>query len=281
MKTGLRNTLILANALTLLIIIVSYFLPLTVIRTLLGLPLLLVMPGFTLISALFPRKDDLDGIERAALSFALSIIVVPIVGLILNYTPWGISIYPILISLAIFIMITSGLSWFRQHRLAETERLTVSLVVNLPWRGRSLLEKTLLVTTIIVILGAIGTLGYAIVSPRIGERFTEFYITGLDGQLVDFSEELTIGEEGQIVVSVANHEHEYVSYQVEVRLNGMPYAQTTSPELDHGEKWVDTVSFVPDRVGDNQKVELILYKMGESEPYRGPLRILINVSEPE
>jgi len=38
-------------------------------------------------AALFPGKDDLDGIERIALSFGLSIAVVPLMGLALNYTP--------------------------------------------------------------------------------------------------------------------------------------------------------------------------------------------------
>ena len=45
----------------------------TVIRTILGLFLILFIPGYSLIAALFPKKGDLDGIERAALSFGLSI----------------------------------------------------------------------------------------------------------------------------------------------------------------------------------------------------------------
>jgi len=58
----------------------------TPVRIILGLHLVLFLPGYALIAALFPRKGDLDGIERIALSFGLSIAVVPLLGLALNYT---------------------------------------------------------------------------------------------------------------------------------------------------------------------------------------------------
>ena len=50
------------------------------VRIPLGLLMVLFVPGYALIAALFPRKDDLDGIERLALSFGLSIAVVPLIG---------------------------------------------------------------------------------------------------------------------------------------------------------------------------------------------------------
>ncbi len=72
------------------------------IRIILGLPLVLFLPGYALIAALFIRKDDLDGIERIALSFGLSIAISPLLGLGLNYTPFGIRLTPILIVLSVF-----------------------------------------------------------------------------------------------------------------------------------------------------------------------------------
>ena len=59
-------------------------------------------PGYSLIAALFCKEDDIDFIERIALSFGLSIAVVSLIGLCLNFTPWGIRLDPLLISLTLF-----------------------------------------------------------------------------------------------------------------------------------------------------------------------------------
>ena len=74
----------------------------TPVRIILGLSLVLFLPSYALIATLFPRKDDLDGIERIALSFGLSIAISPLLGLALNYTLFGIRLTPVLIVLMVF-----------------------------------------------------------------------------------------------------------------------------------------------------------------------------------
>ena len=94
-------------------------------RIILGLPLVLFLPGYALIAALFPRKDDLDGIERVALSFGLSIAVVPLLGLALNYTPFGIRLSPILIVLSIFTISLALGAYVRRSVIPEEDRFVV------------------------------------------------------------------------------------------------------------------------------------------------------------
>jgi uncharacterized membrane protein len=94
-------------------------------RIVLGPLLVLFLPGYSLIAALFPGKDDLDGIERIALSFGLSIAVAPLLGLALNYTPFGIRLVPILIVLSVFTVSLAVVACVRRLGLPEGERFVV------------------------------------------------------------------------------------------------------------------------------------------------------------
>jgi len=81
--------------------------PYVYFRYVVGSLFVLYLPGFALIEALYPNREDLEPLERLALSIGLSLALVPLVGLVLNYTPWGIRLDPIFVSLA-FLTIALG-----------------------------------------------------------------------------------------------------------------------------------------------------------------------------
>jgi len=167
-------------------------------------------------------------------------------------------------------------------RLAQVERPTVSFNLSLlPWRGQSSVDKILSIILIAAILGAVGTLGYAIATPKVGEKFTEFYVLGLEGKAIDYPRELRVGEEGRVIVGIINQEHETVNYRVEVRIDGVRNSEVGPLVLEHDAKWEEVVTFTPRKVGDTQKVEFLLYKNGQSEPYLKPLYLWVNVKEQE
>jgi uncharacterized membrane protein len=275
-----ENELAAISILTVLLIIIIAFLPSNPLRIVLGLPFILFFSGYTLIAALFPKKAELGSIERVALSFGLSIAVVPLIGLILNYTPWGIKLYPILVSITLFILVTSGAAWYRRHKLPEEERLSISFNVTLPrWAAMSGWDKVLSIVLVVSILGAIGALAYVIMTPKAGEKFTEFYILGLDGKAANYPTELTVGEEGKVILGIVNHEHEdELTYRVEILIDGEGNSTISPPALNHGVKWEDEVGFVPQKAGGNQTVEFILYKQGEEEVYHS-VYLRLNVKE--
>ena len=69
------------------------------LRYVFGSVLVLFLPGYALVEALYPKRE-LDELTRFALSVGLSLALVPLTGLVLNYTPFGIRLLPVAVSLA-------------------------------------------------------------------------------------------------------------------------------------------------------------------------------------
>jgi uncharacterized membrane protein len=277
LRIKIGNELIPLNILVLLLIPVIIFSPSSVLQIILGLPFILFFPGYVLMAALFPRRGGMGNAERMALSLGMSIIVVSLIGLILNYSWWGISLEAALYSIAPFILTMSIIAWFRRKRLPREERFGIEFQLGIPSLGIGTLDKVLSIILVVAIVAALGTLGYVIAAPKIGETFTEFYLLGLSGKAMDFPQELRVGEEGKVIVGIINQERETVTYRVEVKIDGVENNQVEGITLEHDEKWEEEVSFVPPQKGERQRVEFLLFKEGEAEPYLEPLRLWLDV----
>lgn len=118
------QAVIILPLLTVFVISISILIPFTILpfRIALGLLFVFLLPGYALIAALFPRKEDLDWTERVALSLGFSVVVTSLIGLLLNYTSWGIKLNSVLISLSFFIISMSAVAAFRRISLPVDER---------------------------------------------------------------------------------------------------------------------------------------------------------------
>ena len=279
MKIRFGDGLLPLNLLAILLVALTIFQVSQVWRIILGIPFALYFPGYTLLMALFPGKGSIGGTERTILSFALSIAIVPLIGLILNYTPWGITLDSSLYSIASFILLTSTVSWGRSIRLPKEARFNLSFQFGLlSWHG-SPKEWALLAVFLLTAIGMLTTLGYVITKPKITDKFTEFYILGIEGKAESYPTELAVGEEGKIILGIANHEHEKTSYSVEVRVNGDMESRIGNIVLNNEERWEEIISFIAKVAGSNQKMELWLYKNGKPDPSLKPLYLWFNVRE--
>ncbi len=199
---GLDVDLIIIVAYT-LIAVASIYLPVvneTVLRSALGLGMVLFVPGYALIAALFPGRGDIDAIERTALSFGLSIAVTPLIGLALNFTPWGIRLDPIVVCLTIFTLICAAVATYRRRELKPEERFFVDF--GKTWRdartelfpkGEGRLDRTLTVILLLSIIASVAVLAFVIAVPKQGETFTEFYVLGPDGKADNYPDISTSG----------------------------------------------------------------------------------------
>lgn len=292
---------VLAVALTAL----AVFLPVlneTPLRIVVGLAFVLFVPGYALIAALFPEAGDaptpydpdrdpeldeqdragIDGIERVALSFGLSIAVVPLIGLVLNFTPWGIRLVPIVLSISGFTLFCTAVAAKRRRQLPEDARFSV------PYRewyaaGRTELfepdtrgDAVLNVLVVLSVLLAAGSVVYAVGVPQDNESFTEFYLLTEDddGELVadDYPTEFTRGQSKSLIVGIGNQEHEPVNYTVVVELQRVQVQNNSTTVLEerslkrfktrvgHNETWHLNHSVAPTMTGENLRLTYMLYR---------------------
>jgi uncharacterized membrane protein len=82
--------------------------------------LVLFLPGYSVVSLIYPKEADLDKLTRLVLSFAMSFAVVSLLGLGLSYTPFGISLSAAVFSLG---LITIGLAFLTTARKYENYKL--------------------------------------------------------------------------------------------------------------------------------------------------------------
>jgi uncharacterized membrane protein len=317
LKIKIFNWLLIIDILTILLILAIVFIPSSIIRIIIGLPLLLYFPGYIFVAALFPPKKSvpsntgdrmadcsdnsqgknetkrMDGIERVSLSFGLSIAISALIGLGLNYTPWGIRLVPILISISIFIIFITLIALVRMSQSIDRFYLTMRLTIKLPgWEG-SALNKALTVILAVAIISSVAMLTYLAAVPKVGERFSEFYILGnnykaegypsvfflKDYQVIgiQYGDPATTsnGGPGKVILGIINQEQRNVVYSVAITVDGQPSEiyldgkilnKIEQIDLQQGEKWEQEVGFIPRHAGDNQKIEFSLYIDDEVEP---------------
>jgi uncharacterized membrane protein len=255
------------------------------LRVLFGVPLVLFIPGYALIAALFPALRDIDGIERVALSFGLSIAIVPLTGLALNYTPWGIRLDPMVTCLGILTIGLCLAAQYRRAQLPADERFFV------PFReirqavfdeffkktGSSRTDRILSVILLIAIMAAVATTVYVIVVPKEGEKFTEFFILGDKQKAADYPTHLMTGVNSSLFIGIGNHEYRRVNYTVETYLLDMRFDETTNTSslgemrlldrytvsVPHNQTIVNPYSFAPPTTTFN-RIEFLLFN--ESVP---------------
>ena len=164
-------------------------------------------PGYVLVAALFPKNTEIDWIERITLSFALSIAVVPLLALLLNFTPWGIRFAPIVVLITAFTIGVGCAAHWRRMRLPPDQRLSLTVDLAIPdWKENVALDKGLTIALSTSIVVAAGTLAYVVMTPRPGATFTEFYILGPGGNASGYPTNLTVNETGGVILGVVNHE---------------------------------------------------------------------------
>jgi uncharacterized membrane protein len=259
----------------------------TVARPIIGTLAVLFVPGYVFIAALFPQKTTLGNGVRLAFSFGVSIVIVPLLELALNYSRWGIRLGPTLVALVVFTLACVIIASVRRHQLPPEQRFAVNWPV---WhhsddraarRAGSTFDRTLSVVLIIAIIASVAVASYALATPKPGEHFTEFYLLGANDTLGNYTTNYTVGIPSPATVVIVNHEARDVTYNLVVSENNSTQHAVIYSEqvvISDGQQWQKQVDLVPTLPGDNVKLDFALYAdHTTADPYRD-VHLWVNVS---
>nr|WP_255518446.1 DUF1616 domain-containing protein [Haloferax sp. CBA1149] len=215
----------------------------TIPRILFGLPLLIFLPGYALVSVAYTKSNSetsvlaggrssgdaspgrsIDGYTRIGLSIASSLAIVAMVAYLLNFTQFGIRPVPTLVAVSGLTIVLTVVAVWRRRSVSPAERFSVNVPavrIRGPTGGQTLLN-------VVIVLGlvfALSATGYALSasSDQAGqESFTEFSLLSENetGEYVanGYPSELTSGEATEFAVGITNHEQVDHDYTVVVLL---------------------------------------------------------------
>lgn len=268
-------------------------------RVLLAAPLVGVLPGYALLSALVPAADDGDGrtltaerlrrpglawAERCSLSVAVSVAALPILALGLSALGVPLAAGPVTAALVVVVVVAAGVGVGRRLRLPSDRRYAPPLGGWLR-EARAAFDRDrgvdagLNLLLAVAVVAAMAGLAYGLAAPPSGEAYTEAaLLTGEDGELVagNYTSTATRGEPVNVTLSVENREGRTMEYAVVVVLerlrpagNGSDPAVVERNELARtnltvpdGDRRTRALSAEPETLGDDLRLSVLLFEGG-------------------
>lgn len=274
-----------------------------VVRVAAAIPLVTILPGYALMALVYPgggtppRRDfdenehglrvsnpgltGITGVERLAFSVVTSPVIVAAVALVSSFTPWGVTLAPILVgvvSLSVLFVLGAAI---RRTQLDDDRRPTPSIggvfSGSIQRAGRQSRGRQRVFTLALAggVLLFAGSLAFAALAPPQTAEYTEFYVGGQnvtgDTQSM-YPSQFDASGARDLSLVVANHEGVDTDYSVVVLLQRVegagrnatvleqqPLAQRTVT-VSQGEKRTLTVPIKPTMTGTDLRLRVLLYR---------------------
>jgi len=243
---------------------VAFFLPVTdtFVRLLVGLPILFILPGYVLVSTLYPaRRGAVGGAsrlltwtdrplseraltwpERLAVSFGLSLALLPLVALGVSLVFGGFHLTTDLGVLSGLIVLGAVTATARRFQLPPDERARapvfgwLSALHASVFDADSSLDALLNVVVVLSVLVALTSITYAVAVPQSGGGYATFslYTRNESGGLVagGYPTNLTQGQTQSLVVAVDNHGQQVTDYTVVAELQRVRQVNDTATVVE-------------------------------------------------
>ena len=233
-----------------------------VIAIIFGLPLVLVLPGYTLTQALFCKRtpdpssnlilqprlkigQPISAIDHIILSLGLSLAIDVLVGFMLNLLPIGLEGLSWIISLGLITTIFALLAVFRRrkNRVKSVRLPEPHITIN----QSILFGLAILVATAAVWLSLIRL-------PATQADFTQFWMLP----------STHANNSCAVLIGVQSNESTPVTYRIVVKINGTQVNSWSSVALAPQEKWEQSVSIKPE-TATSLYIEAQLYRVDKPD----------------
>lgn len=266
------------------------------LQILVGIPALLFVPGYVLVAAAFPGRSDpddretdrgrtIDLVERAALSFGMSVALVPLFALAVG-SGWGLSLPVALTGYTVLLGVGVAFAAVRRLRLPPQSRHRVparawAADLRRSFRSpESAFEGAANIALALAVLLAVGAAGFAVATPYWSGPSSTFYLAteNENGTLStnDYPTSFTPGEGQPLVAGIVNDEEQTQQYTVVVALERVEDGSdgvtvVESNEIDRlqadvadGEEWTQRHTVTPEMTGEDLRLHYYLYRGGSA-----------------
>lgn len=275
------------------------------LRVALGAPLLLFLPGYVLVTTLFPRAtvpetrqrsgafsvlpkqySALNGPERAALSLGLSLAILPLFALVVAFSRWSFTVDAVVPGLSLFVLLGAVTSALVRSTVSPEARFEVPIrawtsgMWNFMSAGNHL-NTAVNVALVLSIVLSVAVVGFAFAAPQDGERYSEMTLLTEteDGEYVagEYPEVFATGEQRDLVVGIENNEQVQTEYTVVTRVERVSTSDGSVAvleanevrrrvvTLDSGDQWYDSHTITLDTTGEDLRLSYYLYRDGVPE----------------
>lgn len=276
----------------------------------------LLLPGYALIAALFPRRlptdrspgslreraQRVDAFDRLVLSIASGLVVTPLLGIALEFSPFSITTAPVAVTILGFVVVASGVAAYRRRRLPPAEQYRPAERWAAAWDTFDPRSEFDLLTVVVALAVVVALGGVLVVAStgQTGERFTEFYLLNGDGdqfETTGYPNATVAGEPVTVTLGIENREGRTVTYTVVTRVQRVERLETRTRILEQnrfddirltvgpGETVLRTRTVRPELTGSEMRLTYLLYR---GEPPAAPTtrnayrrtHLWLNVTEP-
>jgi uncharacterized membrane protein len=272
----------------------------TPLRVVTGFVVLLFLPGYTLVSVLFPegtrptkldadaesrneadQQRGIDAIERVTFAIAFSLVLVMAIALGLDTVGIPIGLESTLVVINGLVVALTGFAAYRRRQLPPDDQFRPAFdgVIDgmlAEVREFTRLDRVLAIAFVVLLVSVGAGAAYTVVVPSEEERYTELYLLSenKDGNLTaaDYPTEFTVNESEALTVGVENHEFKRTNYTLIVELqnvsrrsadasvNSKRELHRSSIEIEHDEQWQRRHVITTHEPRQNLRLQFLLYR---------------------